>query len=116
MNTEWDMKVFRVILAASCARKELSEFGIDLYNLTKNIEYVIGVINELDELKSEATEYVSDRLTSRLEKIEKEIHKNEITMQQKQCEWKSYQVEELQDDIDHLNCRKQNLKRNQLKQ
>ena len=111
MDTEWDKNVLRVVLGSSRSNKEINKIGIDSHKIKKLTEYVVSVTQERKNAKYAATDMVKLRIQSQIETTDNNIKVKELSLKKKQYDWSQIQIVEINDEIDSLRLRRNELEK-----
>ena len=110
VDTEWDKNVLRVVLGSCRSKKEINKIGIDSHEIKKLTEYVVSVTQE-KKSKYAATDMVKLRIQSQIETTDNDIRVKELSLRKKQYDWSQIQIYEINDEIDSLRIRRNELEK-----
>ena len=74
-------------------------------------EYVVSVTQERKNSKYAATDMVKLRIQSQIETTDKNIKIKDLSLKKKQYDWSQIQIDEINDEIDSLRLRRNELEK-----
>ena len=109
MDSEWDRKLLKVVVGAQHSHKELEDLGIRSHDIKAMTDSVMKTLDEVDEMKSLASESVAASLKVKITHCDEKILKLERKKKNVMMDWTQVQLNELQQDIDDLKNHKTGL-------
>ena len=105
LDTAWDKKAVKVLLAAGHSNRQNVELGIGS-RVSRYRRQVLTTIEAKKELRLKAKDFVLEDLTSRMGNIEKSISSQKNKLDTKSEMWSPCKLDELAEKIDDLQERK----------
>jgi hypothetical protein len=102
MDSEWDKKCAKVILAANRSRREIEELGLLPDAVVNNVKQVKNVIEKIEETDTAARETVLLRLHQRQENLKVKVDVCMSVIKQKVGRWHDYRINEIYEKLDVL--------------
>ena len=106
MDTEWDKKIVRFLLSETNTKSDTAALGIE--HIDK--DFILNSLNEIQVIHNEVDGIVNQKLDDRIDKISLQQITYNKQLKQKQCDWTSTQLSELQEEIEDLEQRKNDIK------
>ena len=98
-----------VIIGSSRSKKEINKIGIDSHKIKKLTEYVVSVTQERKNSKYAATDMVKLRIQLQIETTDNNIKIKDLSLKKKQYDWSQIQIDDINDEIDSLRLRRNEL-------
>lgn len=102
MDTAYDRKVARSVLAANRSRAEIYKLGMKPTRTVKSLKEVSEAVDQIQTAKRRARNIVKERLTNKVESLKKEIADVQRVIETKTPVWSKARIGDLHEKIDVL--------------
>ncbi|XP_032235410.2 uncharacterized protein LOC5510379 [Nematostella vectensis] len=100
MDSEWDRKCAKLLIAANRSRTEIEELGIHPDSLVKSMQNVKAITEEIERAKVAAGDCVMLRLRDKTEHLKSQIDGYTSLIEKKNGVWKDHLISEVKDKLD----------------